>query len=98
MVDSLISTRFLVISDTHGFEFEGASGPFRRPVAKTDVLIHCGNMTMIGGASSYKKFLKMLGSIEAELKLVIAGNHDLDLDKTYFESHFDEEVDDPEDH
>ena len=94
MASSSVLIRFLVISDTHGFEFEGATGPLRQPVPKTDVVIHCGDMTMIGGASSYKKCLEMLGGIQAELKLVIAGSHDLDFDEACFKSHFDEEIDD----
>ncbi|MCJ1286280.1 hypothetical protein MMC26_005625 [Xylographa opegraphella] len=32
----------------------------------------------------------MLESIDAELKLVIPGNHDLDLDKQYWEAHCDD--------
>ncbi len=42
----------------------------------------------------------MLGSIDAELKLVIPGNHDLELDKTFWEAQRDEEgnPEDPEDH
>jgi len=39
----------------------------------------------------------MLSQIPAELKLVIAGNHDLSLDPVYFQTHLDEE-DDPEEH
>ncbi|KAI5198343.1 Metallo-dependent phosphatase [Aureobasidium subglaciale] len=41
----------------------------------------------------------MLGEIEAELKLVIAGNHDLELDGDYWLKHLDEEGgDEPEEH
>jgi hypothetical protein len=54
----------------------------------------------------YKKALKMLGSIDAELKLVIAGNHDISLDGKYWRTHLYkgvegddvEEDDDPEEH
>ncbi|MCJ1436329.1 hypothetical protein MMC27_005707 [Xylographa pallens] len=92
-----IATTFLVISDTHNFEFGNTPGspqPLRLPAPKVDVLLHCGDLTEVGGVSSYEKAMKMLGSIDAELKLVIPGNHDLDLDKQYWEAH-DE---DPEDH
>jgi predicted phosphodiesterase len=78
-----ISTRFLIISDTHGFQFgdaERCDGSFRQPVPKVDVLLHCGDLTECGGIPAYQGVLRMLGSIDAELKLVIAGNHDLDLD------------------
>lgn len=98
---STVSTKFLILSDTHNFVFgdaEKVNGQLRNPVPKADVVLHCGDLTSTGGAPSYRKALRMLGSIDAELKLVIAGNHDLDLDGEYFESHLDEEHDDPEEH
>ena len=42
-----------------------------------------------------KRALMILGSIDAELKVVIAGNHDLELDKAYWMERSDE---DPIDH
>jgi Icc-related predicted phosphoesterase len=81
-------TRFMIISDTHNLEFkEGTIFPFRLPAPKVDVILHCGDITQIGGASYYKKALKMLGALNAELKLIIAGNHDVDLDKEYCPSY-----------
>ncbi|MCJ1418014.1 hypothetical protein MMC32_004359 [Xylographa parallela] len=91
-----IATTFLVISDTHNFEFRNNPGdprPLRLPAPKADVLLHCGDLTEVGGVSSYEKALKMLGSIDAELKLVIPGNHDLDLDKQYWEAHDEDAAD-----
>ncbi|KAH6680904.1 ser/Thr protein phosphatase family protein [Halenospora varia] len=85
-----IPTRFLIISDTHHFQFgeaERVGGSFTQPTPKCDVLIHCGDLTMTGELTKYEKCLNMLGSIEAELKLVIAGNHDLTLDGKYWEEH-----------
>jgi Icc-related predicted phosphoesterase len=90
-----VSTRFLVISDTHNFEFDNASGTFSLPLPKVDVVLHCGDLTNIGGSSSFKNVLKMLGPIDAEKKLVIAGNHDLDLDKEHWRNSL-QEGDDPE--
>lgn len=87
---STIPTKFLILSDTHNFTFGDADrvgGSLRLPTPKTDVVLHCGDLTAVGGPSSYKSFLKMLGAIDAELKLVIAGNHDLDLDKKHYEYH-----------
>jgi hypothetical protein len=52
---------------------------------------------MCGGLSAYKKCLRMLGSLEAELKLVIAGNHDLSLDGLYWQNNLEED-DDPDEH
>ena len=99
---STIATRFLILSDTHNFEFDEStsSHPLHLPTPKADVLLHCGDLTHCGGVSSFKKALKMLGSIDAELKLVIPGNHDLELDKQYWEaqSEYDGNPEDPEDH
>jgi len=95
-----VSTKFFILSDTHNFIFgeaEKVDGALRLPTPKADVVLHCGDLTSVGGLSSYRGVLKMLGSIDAELKLVIAGNHDLDLDRQYFESHLDED-DDPDQH
>jgi predicted phosphodiesterase len=80
-----ISTRFLIISDTHNFEFEDEhpSQPFRLPVPTADVLIRCGDLTQFGGLSAYNKAFQMFSSIPAELKLVIAGNHDLSMGREY---------------
>ncbi|MCJ1294033.1 hypothetical protein MMC34_005590 [Xylographa carneopallida] len=93
---STIATKFLVISDTHNFEFgnnDGDTHPLREPTPKVDVLLHCGDLTEVGGISSYEKALRMLGRIDAELKLVIPGNHDLDLDKQFWEAHDDDQED-----
>lgn len=47
-----------------------------------DILIHGGDLTNIGELDALRDSIKMLGTIEAELKLVIARNHDISLDKT----------------
>jgi predicted phosphodiesterase len=81
-----ISTRFLIISDTHNYEFDQAaahSGEFILPIPQADVLLHCGDLAEVGGVSAFKTCLEMLSTIPAELKLVIAGNHDLLLDRRY---------------
>ncbi|KAL9132423.1 MAG: hypothetical protein Q9175_006402 [Cornicularia normoerica] len=98
-----VATKFLVISDTHDFEFgetPGAPHPLQLHMSRVDVLLHCGDLTQVGGVSSFKKALRMIGSIDAELKLVIAGNHDLELDKVYWEAQRDDNgtPEDPEDH
>ena len=98
---STIATRFLVLSDNHDFEFTAnTSQPLQLPTPKADVLLHCGDLTQVGGVSSFKRALKMLGSIDAELKLVIPGNHDLELDKAFWAAQRDEDgnAEDPEDH
>ncbi|KAB2099829.1 hypothetical protein AG0111_0g11954 [Alternaria gaisen] len=83
-----VKTRFLVISDTHAIvpadNIERKNASFRPPLPKADVLLHCGDLTMIGLLEEYEKTLNMLESINADLKLVIAGNHDITLDEEYY--------------
>ncbi|KAF2635375.1 Metallo-dependent phosphatase [Massarina eburnea CBS 473.64] len=71
--------RFLIISDTHG------EWPYnaRNPAPKVDVVIHCGDLTQCGGLSSVRKAIEDISSVDANLRLVIAGNHDLELDTTW---------------
>ena len=98
-VSSNISTRFLIISNTHNFELDNnnLSRPFRQPTPKTDVILPCGDLTQCGGSSAYKKASQMLGAIEAELKLVVAGKYDLSMDSEYWKSHRDDS-DDPKEY
>ncbi|KAK5122586.1 hypothetical protein LTR85_003849 [Meristemomyces frigidus] len=89
-------TTFLVMSDTHNFEMDTADEgcPLRQPMPKVDILLHCGDLTQIGGISAYKKAVRLLGAFDAELKLVIAGNHDLSLDGKFWRGNLDEEAGD----
>ena len=72
---STVATNFLIISDTHDAELT---------MPKCDVLLHCGDLTEDGSPASLKTTLKALGKADAELKLVIAGNHDISLDESYY--------------
>ncbi|KAL5118345.1 hypothetical protein ACEQ8H_003694 [Pleosporales sp. CAS-2024a] len=74
---SSANVRFLIFSDTHGNEL-----PTSLP--KCDVLLHCGDMTEDGSPESIEKALHALGKVEAELRLVIAGNHEISMDKDYY--------------
>ncbi|KAK5008033.1 hypothetical protein LTR16_005640, partial [Cryomyces antarcticus] len=56
----------------------------RLPTPKVDVVLHCGDVTQVGGLSAYKKALRMVSSFDTELKLVNAGNHDLLMDADYW--------------
>ncbi len=94
------STRFLIMSDTHDqdlFPANDTTHAFREPLPKADVLLHCGDLTMVGGLNEYRRALLMLSKVDAELKLVIAGNHDLSLDKDYWDNSRNSH-DDPDDH
>jgi predicted MPP superfamily phosphohydrolase len=49
-----------------------------------DVLLYCGDITEDGSPESIEKALQALGNIKAELKLMIAGNHEISMDKDYY--------------
>lgn len=87
--ESGIKTRFLIISDTHSADpsqnLKHDDISFRPPLPAADVLLHCGDLTMVGLLEEYERTFKMLESVSAPLKLVIAGNHDISLDEAYFE-------------
>ncbi|KAI1329271.1 hypothetical protein F5Y16DRAFT_366305 [Xylariaceae sp. FL0255] len=85
-----MATRFLILSDSHDDAF-----PIKAPAA--DVILHCGDMTMIGGLSNYRRALDNLKAMDAELKLVIAGNHDVSLDLEWWEKNLDadDDIDEP---
>lgn len=90
-----VKCRLLIMSDTHeGFQqsllrtdpwAENGENSFRPPFPKADVLIHSGDLTMVGTMDQYRGALNMLKSItDVPLKLVIAGNHDLSLHSEYY--------------
>lgn len=83
-----VKTRFLILSDTHSSDpaqNTNENAPYRPPLPKADVVLHCGDLTMIGYLDEYERALCMLENIDADLKLVIAGNHDISLDEEYFQ-------------
>lgn len=68
--------RFLILSDTHSITPELPSN-----IPAVDVVLHCGDLTEEGKEEEHKKTYALLANIKAEVKLVIAGNHDLTLDE-----------------
>jgi predicted phosphodiesterase len=71
------TVRFLIISDTHGNELPST-------LPECDVLLHCGDFTEDGSPESIVRALQALGKTKAELKLVIAGNHEISMDGIYY--------------
>ncbi|KAI1500794.1 hypothetical protein F5X99DRAFT_409717 [Biscogniauxia marginata] len=61
-----MSTGFLVLSDTH-------DDAFSNDISKVGVVLHCGDLTMIGGMNNSRQALENIKHIDAELKLAIAG-------------------------
>ncbi|KAI4093142.1 MAG: hypothetical protein L6R37_007444 [Teloschistes peruensis] len=75
-----IKPRFLIISDTHGIEFP----PESNPPPRADVAIHCSDLTDSSTLKEYQASIRLLRTIKAPLKLIIAGNHDWTLDPCIF--------------
>ena len=89
MAAATVRTRILIISDTHTATLtaDDASSPFSLPLPAVDLLIHCGDLTHTGRYDEYERTLDMLLAINAPVKLVIAGNHDLTLDRDFVLGH-----------
>jgi multisite-specific tRNA:(cytosine-C5)-methyltransferase len=69
-----IKTRVLVLSDTHGDDL------IHKPTGTYDVAIHCGDLTEESKLDEFRVALDTMLSIQAPLKLIIAGNHDFSMD------------------
>lgn len=89
-----VKTRVLIISDTHcaglsdhSLRDEHERLPFSLPLPSADLLIHCGDLTYTGKIHEYENSLDMIKQIDAPVKLVIAGNHDMSLDKNFVYDH-----------
>lgn len=82
-----VKTRLCLISDTHTktpFPAPCTDKPYRHPLPKSDVLLHAGDLTLSGRLPEHEIMIDMLKHADAELKIVIAGNHDISLDKEYY--------------
>ncbi|KAK4240160.1 hypothetical protein C8A03DRAFT_13499 [Achaetomium macrosporum] len=71
-------TRIVCISDTH-------NSTVRLP--KGDVLIHAGDLTNQGSYSELSRAVQWLEKADFEAKIVIAGNHDITLDRDFYSKH-----------
>ena len=76
-----VRTRVLIVSDTHGMDFN----PAERPHPHADVAIHCGDLTDGSKLDEFRTSIELLKHIDAPLKLAIAGNHDFTMDIPAFE-------------
>lgn len=81
--------RALIISDTHN----KWPHSLQEPHSAVDVFIHCGDLTQFSGLPSFRRAIEDIKAVNAELKLIIAGNHDVDLDPAWLEK-FAEDDDD----
>jgi predicted phosphodiesterase len=74
--------KFLIMSDTHDLiPSEELSCSFRHIRQEVGVVLHCGDLTEYGTPKAIEDAVRMIGSIDAELRLIIPGNHELALDK-----------------
>ncbi|KAL8669616.1 MAG: hypothetical protein Q9168_005801 [Polycauliona sp. 1 TL-2023] len=83
-----VKTRFCIISDTHTAELwpaDDKTHAYRDPLPSADVLLHAGDITNVGYINEYEAMIDLLSKADAELKIVIAGNHDVTLDEPYYE-------------
>jgi Icc-related predicted phosphoesterase len=84
---STIKTRICMISDTHTstpHPPQTTNHAYRYPLPKANILLHAGDLTKVGYRVEHEAMIAMLADADAELKLVIAGNHDITLDEEYF--------------
>ncbi|OCT49599.1 hypothetical protein CLCR_07780 [Cladophialophora carrionii] len=76
-----IQTRPLILSDTHGADFDSENSH-----------VVCGDLTDGSKLEEFRSALEMLKRIDAPLELVIAANHDFTMDKAAFEAKVAEAV------
>lgn len=66
---TMVKTRFVCVSDTHGYGTREAA--FRLP--KGDVLIHAGDITNKGTVEEFRNSAQWIREADFEVKIVIAG-------------------------
>lgn len=80
--------RFLILSDTHDTDDdeEDQASAFQTPTISSpvDVVVHCGDLTPHGTPASLSEAISKLAAIPAQLRLIIAGNHEITLDEPYY--------------
>lgn len=71
--------RVVAVSDTHSRQRKIKADR----IPGGDILIHAGDMTLVGKCNALRSFREWIGKQPHRHKIVIAGNHDLSLDKDY---------------
>ena len=66
--------KFVAISDTHGCHRQ-------LNLPKGDVLLHTGDVCDRGNALQVEDFLDWLNGLDFQYKIIIRGNHDIDLNR-----------------
>jgi Calcineurin-like phosphoesterase len=70
--------RIVCVSDTHNSFPKLPSG---------DILIHAGDLTNQGGYTELLKTVEWLDKADFKLKIIVAGNHDITLDRAFYEEY-----------
>ena len=87
MSTKTVRIRLLILSDTHTASPLPSTDPthaYRLPIPKADILLHAGDITKVGYLIEYEAMFDMLKEADAELKLVIPGNHDITLHEDFY--------------
>lgn len=78
-MESQDTIKVCCISDTHTFHNNIGEK------LQGDILIHSGDFTVRGSREEVQEFADWFASQDFKYKIVIAGNHELSLDKVRFE-------------
>lgn len=73
------AVRFVCLSDTHS-----AMCRMKHRIPPGDVLLHAGDFSRYGSLEEIDEFNRFLGSLPHRHKVVIAGNHELTFDPSFY--------------
>ncbi|CAB4406726.1 unnamed protein product [Rhizophagus irregularis] len=76
-------TRFVCVSDTHN-----KIDRDKYQVPNGDVFLHAGDMTGLGKVEQVRDTVNWIKNLPHKYKVIIAGNHDLTLDETFYEKNW----------
>ncbi|KAJ5106673.1 hypothetical protein N7456_003348 [Penicillium angulare] len=79
----LRKTRFVCVSDTH--DYTPMEAGFKLPAG--DVLIHAGDLTNKGSLTELRRTMDWISNADFEIKIIVAGNHDVSLDSEFYAKH-----------
>ncbi|KAF9108508.1 hypothetical protein BGX27_008326 [Mortierella sp. AM989] len=76
--------RMVCISDTHN-----TTDANNYPIPEADILVHAGDFTKMGTIAQIDQFVSWMKSLtHIPLKVIVAGNHEVILDKEFYEKNW----------
>ncbi|KZF22138.1 Metallo-dependent phosphatase [Xylona heveae TC161] len=75
--------RLVCVSDTHNAS--ALTGAFKLP--RGDILVHAGDLSNQGSLSELRRAAEWIEKTEFQVKIVIAGNHDITLDQEFYQQY-----------